>query len=107
MLLRLAGAPARLTEELSADAFLEQARHLHDLTLDSRIADRQRRELVAHASHPLVVERAHHLDRWIRDGEYGKLVGDARSLSRSPTWAGTRGKTVRLSYHGARDMPSS
>lgn len=76
MLLKLAGAPARLTAELDTQAFLDQARHLQDLTFASRIADSHRRQMVAGASHPLTVERARLLDAWVHDGGYQKVLAE-------------------------------
>jgi len=70
MLLKLAGAPARFGEHLDTAAFLEQAQRLQDLTSDSTIASNHRRRVAANSSHPLTVERARQLHRWIDEGEY-------------------------------------
>lgn len=74
MMMKLAGGPSRFGTQLDAEAFLDQARRLQDLTFQSEIADRHRRRMVAGATHPLLVERARILDDWIRGGGYAKVL---------------------------------
>ncbi len=94
MLIKLAGAPARFADQLDAQAFLEQARHLQDLTFESSIADRHRRAMAGASSHPLTVERARLLDRWIESGEYDRVLAEpaaARPAQAADQPSGVRG----------------
>jgi Zn-dependent protease with chaperone function len=74
MFLKLAGAPTRLAGEVNLAAFLEQAQRLQDLEFDSKIARRHRHRLTEENTHPLAVERARQLHRWIADGGYQQAL---------------------------------
>jgi Zn-dependent protease with chaperone function len=76
MMLKLAGAPSRLVDQLDTDAFLEQAAHLADLTAESAIASRTRQSLVASSTHPLTVERARQLHTWIEGGDFTRVLAN-------------------------------
>jgi Zn-dependent protease with chaperone function len=76
MMLKLAGAPSRLVEEMNTEAFLEQAAHLADLTANSDIANRHRRAMVAGSTHPLTVERARQLHLWISEGGVQQVLAN-------------------------------
>jgi Zn-dependent protease with chaperone function len=68
-LMKLAGG--RQTEEMNPAAFLEQAAEFQDATgLRNRIV----KWLMPSSDHPLLVVRAAELDRWVREGAYGRIV---------------------------------
>ncbi|SDP74131.1 Peptidase family M48 [Streptomyces sp. cf386] len=68
-LMKLAGG--RQTEEMNPSAFLEQAAEFQDATgLRNRIV----KWMMPSSDHPLLVVRAAELDRWVRDGAYGRIV---------------------------------
>jgi Zn-dependent protease with chaperone function len=102
MLLKLAGAPSRFADELDAQEFLEQARHLQDLTFESSIADRHHRALAGATTHPLTVERARLLDRWIQNGEYAKVLAQPDVPVQLPEADEQPGRRQRATHRWAR-----
>jgi Zn-dependent protease with chaperone function len=76
MMLKLAGAPIRLVDQLDTAEFLEQAAHLANLTAESSVANRTRQSMVDSSTHPLTVERARQLHAWIQDGGFAAVLSD-------------------------------
>ncbi|MET8676739.1 M48 family metallopeptidase [Streptomyces sp. NPDC004647] len=71
-LMKLAGGTQ--TEEMSAEAFLEQAAEFELSTTGMK--NRVIKWMMPSSTHPLLVVRAAELDRWVRGGEYGRIVHD-------------------------------
>ncbi len=73
-ILRLASGPgARIGKELSLEAFMKQARESE--THDDLVKKVVQAWLEISRTHPLNVVRARELDRWVKSGAYGKIVG--------------------------------
>ncbi len=79
MMMKLAGGVRSSAHELDPAAFLEQARHLDDLALQSMLTRYHRFRLRTFNTHPLIVERARHFDEWIRRGDPARIIAGQRS----------------------------
>jgi Zn-dependent protease with chaperone function len=74
-LIKLAAGPSRLANELSQEAFMEQAATYQDADTLDKIG-----KVVLFATmgrkmtHPMPVHRTQELDRWVKSGEYEKIL---------------------------------
>ncbi|MER6129083.1 M48 family metallopeptidase [Streptomyces sp. NPDC001795] len=89
-LMKLAGG--KQTEEMNPRAFLEQAAEFEDGTTGLR--NRIVKWLMPSSDHPLLVVRAAELDRWVRDGEYGRIVHEGDYPLRGES-ASVSGKVIQ------------
>lgn len=87
--------------DINIEEFLEQAA---EFELDATgIKNRLYKYLLPSDSHPILVVRASELDRWVRRGEYGRIVDDGVYPSRDED-AETRVRhTVRNQYAAAKE----
>ncbi|KAG6516187.1 uncharacterized protein LOC121971635 [Zingiber officinale] len=82
VLMKLAGGCPSLSDQLSVDAFLEQARS-YDKASSSPIGWYIRNAQTRQLSHPLPVLRAREIDEWSRSHEYRFLLKRAAQLEDS------------------------
>lgn len=84
------GAGARIARELDLDQFMAQARQF-ELDEGGRLDRFWRAVLENDRSHPWPVVRAHELDRWVRTGDYRKILdGQYQRRARSVIADGER-----------------
>ncbi len=90
-----AGPGARIARELDLDAFMEQARQF-EVDDGGRLDRFWRAVLENDRSHPWPVVRAHELDRWVRTGDYKKILqGQYQRRARSVIASGARPEDPR------------
>jgi Zn-dependent protease with chaperone function len=84
--LALTAGPNRLSNEMNTESFLEQARRYQEgTTLESFGKIVLFTTFSAQLSHPIPIHRAQLLDRWIRSGEYDRiLAGDYPGAPKEP-----------------------
>lgn len=89
--MKLASGPgARIARELDLDAFMEQARQF-EVDDGGRLDRFWRAVLENDRSHPWPVVRAHELDRWVRAGDYQRILqGQYQRRARSVIASGAR-----------------
>lgn len=82
VLMKLAGGCPSIADQLSVDAFLEQARS-YDKASSNPLGWYIRNALTQQLSHPLPVLRAREVDEWSRSREYNNLLKHAMPKSRA------------------------
>ena len=72
-IIKMAGAPQKYFEKLDQEAFIKQAEEFE--TRFSSVADSAIRTIsIASSTHPWTVYRAGELLKWIKSGEYDKIL---------------------------------
>jgi Zn-dependent protease with chaperone function len=72
--MKLSAGTGRFVKELNLEAFMEQAREFEEREGD-KTDSMWRSMLEFDRSHPWPVKRARELDRWVRSGDYEKVLG--------------------------------
>jgi Zn-dependent protease with chaperone function len=83
--LALAGGPSRLKDEMSRDAFMEQARAYQDMSGLDAVGKVLVFVLMSSTyTHPMPVHRAQHLEKWVLSGDYDRILkGDYPKTGKS------------------------
>ena len=73
--MKMAAASPKYYGQMDETEFLRQIRAYEDSTEESFINQAYTAFITAKMTHPFMIMRAKHLDKWIKDGSYNKITG--------------------------------